>query len=452
MAQERTISQMFETFEALKNIILRLFGRKVATSGKDATQAKEWAEGYQDISRPNFTAIFAKKLASLAVSEDNIVVPSETARAEYIGNQLADFSRKRLKTVTASMLGYGATIAVPYAYQTIDGGYEVALSYVPKSKFFINSYIGDNISSATMICDEQSDGINRYVRYADYTLEGGACVIRQRCTVNGSPAPLSSLADWAHIPDEITVPGCDKLLIAYFRSPVDRRDLSGEGAPITYGCDATIQQIQSTLDEIQREYKNTEIFIGVDSTMFDMDNKLPRNGIFKKFDTDTDSFWNVFNPEIRSSAYAWRLEQLFEQLEKEVGTSKGILTSPDAATTATEVRRAQHDTWVLIDDIRRSLEAGINDLAYCLDVLANYYSLTPQGDYTVTYDWDYSLLEDPAETFNQLVTGKSLGAVSTEDLRQYIYPDETIEQAREAIAAISASTADVRIIADDISG
>ena len=42
--------------------------------------------------------------------------------------------------------------------------------------------------------------------------------------------------------------------------------------------------------------------------------------------------------------------------------------------------------------------------------------------------------------------------MSTEELRQYIYPDETIEQAREAIAAISASTADVRIIADDISG
>lgn len=440
---------MLSSFEMLKNLILRLFGRKVKTSGYDAAEATAWAESYKDISRPNFTAIFAKKLASLAISEDNIVVSPDSVRAKYIGDKLAIFSRKSLKTVTASMLGYGATIAVPYAYQTIDKGYEVALSYVPKSKFFINSYIGDNISSATMICDEQSDGINRYVRYADYTLEGGACVIRQRCTVNGSPAPLTSVSDWANIPDEIRVPGCSKLLLAYFKSPVDRRDLKGEGAPITYGCDTTIEQIQLTLDEIKREYKNTEIFIGVDSTMFDGDNRLPKNGVFKRFDTDSDSFWNVFNPEIRSTAYAWRINQLFEQLEKEVGTSKGILTTPDAAATATEVIRAQHDTWVLVDDIRRCLERGINDLAYCYDVLANYYAITPQGDYSITYDWDYSLLEDSAETFNQLVTGKSLGAVSTEELRQFIYPAETIEQARAAVETIKNEAADVRLTATD---
>lgn len=440
---------MLSSFEMLKNLILRLFGRKVKTSGYDAAEATAWAESYKDISRPNFTAIFAKKLASLAVAQSTITVLPENNRAEYIGAQLSNFARKSLKTVAASALGYGATVVVPYAYIDAAGKFNIALSYVPKSKFFINEFSGDKISSATMICDEISDGINHYARLADYTLDNGACVIRQRCTANGSPAPLTSVSDWANIPDEIRVPGCSKLLLAYFKSPVDRRDLKGEGAPITYGCDTTIEQIQLTLDEIKREYKNTEIFIGVDSTMFDGDNRLPKNGVFKRFDTDSDSFWNVFNPEIRSTAYAWRINQLFEQLEKEVGTSKGILTTPDAAATATEVIRAQHDTWVLVDDIRRSLERGINDLAYCYDVLANYYAITPQGDYSITYDWDYSLLEDSAETFNQLVTGKSLGAVSTEELRQFIYPAETIEQARAAVETIKNEAADVRLTATD---
>ena len=90
----------------------------------------------------------------------------------------------------------------------------------------------------------------------------------------------------------------------------------------------------------------------------------------------------------------------------------------------------------MVDDIRRCLERGINDLAYCYDVLANYYTITPQGDYSITYDWDYSLLEDSAETFSQLVTGKSLGAVSTEELRQFIYPAETFEQARAAVETL----------------
>ena len=94
------------------------------------------------------------------------------------------------------------------------------------------------------------------------------------------------------------------------------------------------------------------------------------------------------------------------------------------------------DTFDLVDDIRSSLEDGINDFINACDVLANYYNLTPQGEYEVTYDWSYDLLEDPASTFSQLIQGVNQGVIKKVELRQFLKPSETIEEAQMAVDEI----------------
>ena len=76
---------------------------------------------------------------------------------------------------------------------------------------------------------------------------------------------------------------------------------------------------------------------------------------------------------------------------------------------------------------------------YSANVLANAYNLTPQGDYEVSFDWDYSLLEDSQETFSQLITAQSKGIISEVEIRQWLKPDETLEDSQKAIEEIKAS-------------
>ena len=162
--------------------------------------------------------------------------------------------------------------------------------------------------------------------------------------------------------------------------------------------------------------------------------------MFKTFQGsgDNDDMWHEYSPEIRSAAYSSRVQELFELLEKAIGTSKGILTAPEAAATATEIRRAQHDTWALVGNIRKAAEKAIDNTVYAINVLCNYYGLTPPGDYTVQYDWDMSMLENSGETWQQLKDGRSMGIRSKAELRAW-QTGETIEEAQAAIDKIEES-------------
>ena len=172
--------------------------------------------------------------------------------------------------------------------------------------------------------------------------------------------------------------------------------------------------------------------------------ELPEDVIYKKFNSDKDDFWEVFSPEIRQSSYYERLRELYSRLEKEIGTSAGILTEIETANaTATAIKRALYDTLTIVDDLRDNLEQGFDDFFKACDVLANAYNVVPSGTFEISFDWDLSLLEEPSETYNQYVQGVSQGVVKKEELRQFIFSDETLEESKKAIEEIEEETPSV---------
>ena len=93
--------------------------------------------------------------------------------------------------------------------------------------------------------------------------------------------------------------------------------------------------------------------------MFDKDKKL--SDVYVKLRPsgriDGGGGIDVFAPAFRDSALYSRLEHLYAQLEKEVGTSRGILTDLQTnGATATEIKRAAFQTFALCDDIRSEAE------------------------------------------------------------------------------------------------
>jgi len=107
-----------------------------------------------------------------------------------------------------------------------------------------------------------------------------------------------------------------------------------------------------------------------------------------------------------------------------------------------------YDTFTLCDDMRSNVEKGLQDFFYACNVLANAYNLSPQGEYELSFDWSYSLLEDTATEWSQLTWAQSKGIVSKVEIRQWLYPDETLEDSKKAIDDIKESEPDV----DDLLG
>ena len=90
---------------------------------------------------------------------------------------------------------------------------------------------------------------------------------------------------------------------------------------------------------------------------------------------------------------------MYARLEKQIGTSKGILTEIETAqATATAIRKALYDTFTIVDDARVGFEQAMEDVVYSIDVLANYYNVAPQGDYEINYEAERLIICRKCET------------------------------------------------------
>jgi len=413
------------------NKILALFGKKQVSDDMLMQANDKFTYDYENINDINFTAIFANKLANITISDSNIDVVGDNKRAELLQEALKRL-KKKLKKIVARDLGAGGVLVIPYVNRN-----KIYFNIITQNRFSINKMIGDDIVDCTIMAEHIEKNRDHYYRWADYTLENNNLYIRYRNTLDEEPIEMTLIPEWANIED-MSITNVDKMPFMYIKSPIDnRKEMDKYGAPITYGCDKQIAKIMKDLEQIDREYGLKEAFVGADITMFKGDNALPVNGLYKKVNAGDDNFWEVFDPAFRDTSLYNKLMNDFALLEKQIGTSRGILTDPlSTYQNKDEARRANQDTFAIIDDVRDSLEDGLKDFLYACDVLANYFGLGPQGEYELSTDWSYTMLEDSTQEFSQLCQGESRGVIRRAELRQYLKPNETIEEAQAVIDEI----------------
>lgn len=413
------------------NKILALFGKKQVSDDMLMQANDVFTYNYENDKDINFTAIFANKLANITISDSNIDVVGDNKRAELLQETLKRL-KKKLKKIVARDLGTGGVLVIPYVNRK-----KIYFNIVTQNRFSINKMIGDDIVDCTIMAEHIVKNKEHYYRWADYILENNNLYIRYRSTLNDDPIEMSLIPEWENIKD-MSITNVNRMPFMYIKSPIDnRKEMDKYGAPITYGCDKQIAKIMKDLEQIDREYGLKEVFVGADITMFKGDNALPVNGIYKKINAGDDNFWEVFDPAFRDTSLYNKLMNDFALLEKQIGTNRGILTDPlSTYQNKDEARRANQDTFAIIDDIRDSLEDGLKDFLYACDVLANYFGLGPQGEYELSTDWSYTMLEDSTQEFSQLCQGESRGVIRKAELRQYLKPNETIEEAQAVIDEI----------------
>ena len=427
-------------------ILTKVFRVQTETKQKEVEDNVKYAVQYESIENINFNAIFGNKLANYTISDSNMNIEGDNARTELL-NKIGQSMWKKSKKITSMAFGYGGVFLVPYVK-----GNKLYYNIVPQSRVTIDKTEGDLITGATVLAErkEISRGIGQtktYIRWANYRLEPNSDgtyngIIEQKFSdETGAEIPAPDF--WKNILIKQTIANVDRALIAYIKSPVNNRKPNDKyGVPITYGCDATILEIRETMKQMVREYQLKEAFVGVDATMFNGKNKLPDNGLFKKIDNTDNDFFEIYDPKFRS--FTERLQELYKRLEHEVGTSYGILSEVDTKqATATEIRRSMYDTFTICDDMRTNIEKGFEDFFYACNVLANAYNLSQYGEYQVSFEWSYSLLEDTQSEWSQLIWANNNGIVSNVEIRQWLKPDETLEESQKAIEEIKEQEPDV---------
>ena len=427
----------------IQYILNNVFKIKTQTKAKEIDDNQKYASEYERIDDINYNSIFSNKLANYVINDSNININGENARVDLL-NKMGQSMWKKAKKMTSMGFGYGGVIIVPY----VKGG-KIYYNLVPQNRVTIDEVDGDLITGATVLAEKKIIGgslnSKTYMRWTNYQVKNGNITITQQFSdEKGNKIPAPEF--WKNIQEVQVITGVDRVLFGYLKSPVNNRNVSDiYGVPITYGSDATINEIKETLKQIAREFELKQAFVGADATMFNGNNALPLNGLFKKIDTGVDDFFEEFSPDIRDSSYYARLQELYQRLEKEIGTSKGVLSeSTTQNETATEIKRSMYDTFTIVDDMRSNIEKAMEDFFYACNVLANAYNLSPQGEYELSFEWSYGLIEDPQQEFSQLMQAESKGIVSKVEIRQWLNPDESLEEAEEKIKEIEENNPDIK--------
>ena len=417
-------------------ILTNVFKVQTQTTQKEIDENSIYARIYEQIDNINFSAIFSNKLANYVISDSTMDIEGENARADLL-NKTGQSMWKKAKKIVSMAFGYGGVIVVPY----VKGG-KIYYNLVPQDRLTIDEMDGELITGATVLAEKKTIGgtasTKTYLRWTNYQINNGNLVITQQFSdEKGNKIPTPTF--WQDIQEVMSITNVDRVTFGYIKSPINNRKANDKyGVPITYGCEATILEIRQTLKQLIREYELKEAFVGVDATMFNGKNGLPLNGLFKKIDSTNDDFFEVFDPQFRD--YTIRLQELYKRLEHEIGTSYGILSEVDTNNaTATEIKRAMYDTFTIVDEMRSNVEKGLEDFFYACNVLANAYNLSPQGEYNLSFDWSYSLIEDTQQEWSQLTYAQNKGIISKVELRQWLKPDETLEESEKAIKDIEES-------------
>lgn len=440
----------------IDNVLSRLADKLGAT-----IQGGEHRQGFRDYMDKgrsySVESEVCETLADLVTMFSAIPISGENERARWLDSIADRVVRGKLRPTVAAAFLTGDCVVVPSW-----NGRNVQNLVVSSDEFEVLGTCGDEITAMAYVVDrwEERAGevytLMQAVELVPYSTESGdAMANRYRMFVsrNGNILPLSGFPHWAdRYEEEWHIPNVDRLLIGRMRSHViDPADLNAvKGAPICFGASEPIREIRHLLDQMHNEFGFSEKAILASKRLFvkEWENgnqviRLPKgkDRLFMALaDSGGEPKIEEWAPDIRYLAYLEAIDKQEKLVERAVGVSSGIISTPNDMNyqNVDNVRKSQQKTMGFVDTARGYAEQCITDLVYAWDVLANYYGITPMGAYEVTFDWSNEYVETFGDLQNAIIAGINVGAMDAVDYRMFV-TDESPEEARRRVDEIRAA-------------
>lgn len=416
-------------------MVSKLFRRKPIESREEQAGEAFSEEVYRLGPNVNYTEIFANRLTNYALYGGTV-----SCDDEEINRCLSRCMKKSRKAVIWS-LAAGRVYLVPY---TVGG--EIYTDIIPQSRSIVTKRRGDDVLGFACLADLRVVENKKYARWTLYEYDERRKIfsIENKATAftEGTEMPLGVVEEWVDILPYLEVSGVEKPLFGIVDSPKDNRSTDSiEGVPITFGCGKTILELLKNIKEFEDEFDKKISRLGVDKAMLSQETGKTLDDYVMAFNgggMGSGALFEIFSPDIRDQSYINRSLSIEGRLEKQVGTSSGILTPADTSmATATQVRRAMFDTTAMVDAIRENFEGAVNDLCAAYAVYLSLMSRPYNRGYTVTASWSHAYIEDDMERFNKITQAHSAGIVSDIEYRREIYPNESPGEAQKALDEIA---------------
>jgi A118 family predicted phage portal protein len=400
----------------------------------------------------------SETLANLVLMLSTMPISGDNERAKWLDGVADVFYRDKAKKLLSAAFLTGDALVIPSWT-----GRNIQNIVVSADDFEIYAAAGDEITCCGYIVDTKKKNNETYsliqvLELKNYTANDGsaaqACEYRMAVARNGAFVAdgLSLFPEWGGKFEQVwSVPNVDRLLIGRYKSfttnPTDLNNV--KGVPICYGASEPIREIHYLLDQMHNEFGLSEKAIMANKRLFKKEFKgdtaytvLPSGRERLFVDTSgQDMEIHDWSPDIRYQAYLDAINKQETLVERAVGVSTGIISS--AVTdwnyqNVDNVRKSQQKTMGFVSSAREQAEKCLNDLVYSWDVLANYYDVTPMGEYDVNYAWSDEYIETFTDRQQAILAGEAIGATDAIDYRMFVM-DESPETARQRVEEIKAT-------------
>lgn len=427
---------MFEKFKIFWNVFIDSIKQAYNKTFKEPIETA--VQSWRDTAKINLLDIFVGKLNNLANTEATFDIESDSTQTEPLKKLCKDIEDKRFN-ITAEMLATGDY----YIFPATNSKGEIIHSYLTQQQVRIINMDGENITEAYGIIDWYVDKANKiYYLLRHHKLDNSG-TLKISYSVMDSSGKKTALDKWQDLDGrEYSFINANHIGFGRYKSPIDSRGKSPVyGVPLNFGCAEIEQRIFNDYKLIEAEFKNGKSVIFTDPKNLRTNEELKEYYIADNIIPiqaragQTGSNIDIFNPELRWTPHYSKLVEDMAMYERQVGTSKGILTDNETAytATATAVKRANADTMSLIDKIHNSIDTG-NEMTLKADGV--FLNISPDlWQYKSDY---YDPFEDPAEQWSRLKEANELGAAEGADLVKWLFPNMTDEDIQQKLDRINA--------------
>ena len=389
----------------------------------------------------------AQEFSRLVTMESEITCTG-SARADWLMQQARPFWDALPATVeTACALG--GCVFKP----SVQGG-RIVVDVVQEDCFFPTTFD----TSGRMIGAIFTEQIKRrnaiYTRLEHHEFKNGTETITNKAFVSATSAqlgreiPLTEVPEWADISPDARIDNLTRPLFAYFRVPtanrVDRH--SPLGASVYALAVDTIRDADVQYGSLLWEYRGGELAIDVDAAAIrqDADGALRMEErdrrLYRHLLNGNPNMWNTFSPALRDASYLNGLDAILRRIEFQCGLAYGTISNPQSVEkTAEEVRASKQRSYATVCLIQNALQAALEDLFCAMDVYATLYGLATAGSYTLAFDWDDSIVNDPAARKQQFWQYVEAGRFP---FARYLVEFEGYSEDEAAAIAAEAATAE----------
>lgn len=362
----------------------------------------------------NLAASICAELASTITIEMDVTIEG-SRRADFLSAEFERMIEDKLQIAVEYAVAKGGMIFKPYV-----DGQRLAVDFVQADQFYPIRFDPNGRLLEVVFVDQEKRHDRIYTRLEHHNYTDTEYLVVNRAFQStdsaalGSPVGLSAVGRWADLQPEAIISNVEQPLFAYFKFPLANTIDTTSHIGVSGFSRAVdlIQQADEIWSNMLWEFESGKRALYVDSIALkkDKDGKpiLPDTRLYRVLNGGTnvgdnpEGLFHEWSPAFRDESIRAGLDAVLKKIEYTVGLAYGTISDPNLqAKTATEIKVSRQRTYVTIVSAQKALQSALEGLIYAMNVWATIGGLAPAGDYSVSMQFDDSVLVDKQAQFMQ---------------------------------------------------